>query len=174
MILWLLCGLLWLSRFYKVGPSPWHLHHKKLSSILFLSAILSVTIYQLIAGLWRKKNKKITTHNTLLMQNLVFWNTLQEFDSDRLTLHLVWRNCGPKHISSGGVSGNFPSITLFKGKEISLSNVFYGNYFRVVQVSMSVRVNMSVSLLLAASFPPEQTLKRWINKKENQIQQFAF
>lgn len=64
------------------------------------------------------------------MQNLVFWNILQEFESDSLTLHLVWRNLGTKHISSGGLSGNLPSITLSTGKEISLPNSFYGNYLQ--------------------------------------------
>lgn len=35
-----------------------------------------------------------------------------------------------KYISSGGVSGNLPSITLFTGKKISLPNSFYGNYLQ--------------------------------------------
>lgn len=69
-----------------------------------------------------------------------------------------------KHISSDGVSGNLPSVTLFPGKATSLI-LFMEITCSIVRVSVSVHVNMNVLLLLTASFPPDQTLRRVITKK---------
>lgn len=75
------------------------------------------------------------------------------------------RNCGGRTYSSGGVSGNLPSMTLFPGKELHSLILFMEITCSIVRVSMSVHVNINILLLLAASFPPDQTPKEVITKK---------
>lgn len=98
------------------------------------------------------------------MQNLVFWNLLQEFESGSFTSHLVWRSCGGQTYFIWQCQWKFAQCN--RAKKFHSLILFMEINCRVVQVSMSVNVNMSVLLLLAASSLPQQTPKRWITKKE--------
>lgn len=83
------------------------------------------------------------------MQNLVFGNTLQEFESDSFTLHLVWRNCGGQTYFIWWCRWKFAQYnTLHRQKKIYFLILFMEIICSPVQVSMSVHVNMIVLLLL--------------------------